>query len=216
MATTHDGLMIGVAILAAGQSRRMGNCKALLDLRGEPVVSAMVRAARSVCGHIAVISGRHHRWIRRAPGMRGVTVRHNPHHARGRASSVRTAAEWMQEVGDACGSPVGLVLWPVDCPVVSEPTLRALVLELWRDSTTSVAPACDGRAGHPLVLGPGGVAAALALPDESSLRDTLAERGVARRLLHMDDAAVLDNIDTPRDYFALRHRIRAIARGGVA
>lgn len=213
------GLTVGVAILAAGQSRRMGSCKALLDLHGEPAISAMLRTAGSASEHVAVISGRHHRWIRRAVvncGVPGLVVRHNPHHRRGRASSVRTAAGWIRELADARGTAAGLMLWPVDCPVVSGPTLRALLLELQRDTTTSVAPACHGRAGHPLMLGPDGVNVALALPDEANLRDVLIERGIPRRLICVDDAAVLDNINTPRDYFELRDRIRPGVPGGVA
>ena len=207
-------LMVGVAILAAGRSRRMGNPKALLQLGHEPFISAMVRAAREVTDQLAVISGAHHRQIRRAPGLTGVFVRHNPHHSLGRASSVRVAAQWMQEVATAAGLAGGLILWPVDCPAVSVQTLHSLVSELQRDATTSVVPAHNGHAGHPLLLSPRGIEAAAGLPNDANLREALQSRGVDRRLVPVSDVHVLDNVNTPRDYLQLCATLRAA--GGAA
>lgn len=169
-------------ILAAGASTRMGRPKALLEIRGEPVIRRLVRLLRPVCAEVVVVVGRHAAEI--APLVDRAVV-----HAgwrRGMRSSLRAGLRALP--------PGPVLLTHCDRPLVRPSTLSALA------SATDGAPLLpfhDGRPGHPVRL-PAWLRPRLLAPDDIPLRDVL--RAAAPRSLPVRDAGVLRDANTPEAF----------------
>ena len=196
--------MLAAIILAAGESTRMGAPKALLpDPDGRPFVARIVRAfAAALVRDVVIVTGSQHAAIVDAvaadrPSITPIFVR-NPQPSRGQLSSL-----W---VGlDAVASPdlEGVLVTPVDIPMVRPSTIRQ-VIEAWeRTRAPIVRPAVGRRHGHPVLFD-------RAVFD--ALRHASLDEG-ARVVVHayadrivnvpVDDAGCLIDVDTPADYGAI-------------
>ncbi len=197
-----------VVILAAGASKRLGQCKALVDLRGESALARLIRAARRAGAEdLIVIAGAHAREIAaelaRVDGDGRVRLLVNANWARGRTGSLAVAASNFP--GRA------LLIAPVDVPLISSEVFQRLY-EAWESagdpSRGWLAPCVEPgpRYGHPLIVGRElGEAILRADPAEplAHLR-ALADPIWAVRV---SDMAILDDLDTPEDLKKVRARL---------
>jgi molybdenum cofactor cytidylyltransferase len=184
-------------VLAAGRSTRMGRSKALLSVTrvGETFVERLVGTL--VAGGIddvVVVAGEQASAIRSRLGFRARVVV-NPHVDRGQLSSIVVGLDVIDRPGVAA-----VMIAPVDLPLVSETTVRALT-EAWRRTRAPIVrPVREGRHGHPVIFD-------RALFDE--LRAADPAQG-ARSVVHahaeslmdiaVDDDGCFADIDTPADY----------------
>lgn len=193
-----------LVILAAGASRRLGECKALVDLGGQSALERLLAAGRA-CDDVAplVVTGAHHDAIRgHAPAE--VRLLFNPDWEQGRSAGVVLARRAHPDRD--------LLIWPVDCPLVSEAVVTALV-RAWSEAgapargwlAPSIAVRGSPRHGHPVVVGRGLLEDLAGLPPRTPLR---ALRAGADPLwdLPTHDPAVLDDLDDPGDLARLRAR----------
>jgi molybdenum cofactor cytidylyltransferase len=206
-------MTLAVVILAAGASARLGECKALVDLGGAPPLMRLATAALAIEPTALVVVGGAHAdllaaWLSaHAAGAPPLRLVHNTAWAAGRLGSVAAAVRALPEMD--------LVLAPVDVPLVTPATFRALGA-VWRAAGEPargwLAPEHDGRFGHPVVIGRALAEEALRLSSDVPLRDL---RAAAAPLLAVavPDAAILDDLDTPADLARLRAR-RASHRDG--
>jgi CTP:molybdopterin cytidylyltransferase MocA len=187
-------------ILAAGFSSRMGRDKALLEIPGgDWFLARLVRAflAAGAGQTIAVVGpGAVDRIASAVARDRlPVALLVNPDPSRGQLSSLREAIAFT-----AASRPRGLLVCPVDQPLVSEHTIRR-VIESWeRTGAPVVRPAHAGRHGHP-VLFDASVLGELAAADlQAGARPVV--RAHARDVcdVDVDDPGAFDDIDTPDDY----------------
>lgn len=211
-----------LVVLAAGASRRLGTCKAVVRLRErEPAsplallldawVHAVVEDRDRSSPAPLVVTGEHDAEIRAV--LEGlplpVEVVHNPAWARGRSGGVLLARD-RRPGRDLC-------LAPVDVPLVRTATFLALRdawaragrpgrgwLAPWTRAPHGDAP--DARVhGHPVIVG------RELLSAWNPRSDTpLSElRAAADPLLaaEVDDAGILEDLDTPEDLEALRQRL---------
>ncbi|MFH1809108.1 MAG: XdhC family protein [Pseudomonadota bacterium] len=195
-------------VAAAGDSRRMGQPKALLMLDGETLVHRLARISLEAGARpclVTVPSDATGAAIRAAVADLDVVPVENRRPQQGLIGSIRTALDL---VGDAAGA---LAVAPVDCPFFDAELLRTLIQEA---STSHVAvPEHDGRTGHPAVFGRGLFA---------SLRDATADAGAAAVVEHegarvqrvaVADPRVLCDLDTPDE--AQRYGIVLAGRDGA-
>lgn len=179
-------------VLAAGASTRMGHPKALTRIGEE---TALERIAREAAGfRILVVVGEHEPEIRAAlPHLDARWIR-NPRPEMGRTGSLQRGLTMAR-------GPGALVL-PVDHPLVRGETMRSLAArpEDW------VVPMHAGRGGHPLKLGPMGIAAVMSAPPNAPLRDVPSMVGIEVTRVEIDDPGVLANLDTPADVDAATKR----------
>ncbi len=196
---------LALVILAAGESSRLGEPKALVRLRDrEPStpLAWLLDASRSCATEPAlVVTGADHAPIAAAcPG--GIEVLENARWREGRTGSVRLAAR--------ARPGRDLLLAPVDVPLVPAEVFRALAEEWSRRGRPErgwLAPwlrvGGGARHGHPVVIG-----RSLLGDLEGFSRDQpLSElRGRAAPLLGIEVAspAVLDDLDRPEDLLRLR------------
>lgn len=196
-----------VVILAAGESRRLGQPKALARIAGRTVLERLCAESRAAGAiEIAIVAGAHAAEIFAARASFGerVTVLLHSAWAEGRTGSIAAAAAALPRRD--------LLLAPVDVPLVDRRTFRRL-FERWSElgapSRGWLAP-CHGnppRFGHPLILGADLAAESRRMAPDEPLRSLRAGSqplaGIA-----VDDPAILDDLDSPADLAALDARAR--------
>lgn len=186
-------------ILAAGESRRMGRPKALLELDGVSFLTRGIELLRTAgCAPVLVVDGAH-----RLTGLVGAEVVHNDGWQRGPLSSLQVGLRRALEIAPAID---GVLVHHVERPRVRVETLRALLDGLAREPDGIWQPTHLGESGHP-ILWPRSLFDELVAmdPSHASARELL--RGSAaprRRKLDVEDPGVLENFDTPDDLAQLR------------
>lgn len=196
--------MLAAIILAAGDSRRMGTPKALLsDPDGRPFVARLVRSFSAAgIDEVVVVTGAMHDAIvdalaSDAPPARPLCVR-NPDPSRGQLSSLWAGLE------SATRSDLeGVLVTPVDIPMVRTTTIRQ-VIEAWgRTHAPIVRPAVRERHGHPVLFDRVTFEALRTAPLSEGAR--VVVRANADRVVNVevDDEGCLVDIDTPEDYKAV-------------
>jgi molybdenum cofactor cytidylyltransferase len=190
-------MTLGVVILAAGASARMGRPKLLLPWGGTSVIGHLIRQWRRLGAvqigvvHAAGDPAMLEELDRLEFSAQDRIV--NPHPAQGMFSSVQCAACWP-------GWRADLGQWVVtlgDQPHLREGTLRAL-LEFGAARRGEICqPAWRGRAQHPVLL-PAAAFRQLADWPGGNLRQFLQTQSVA--LCDAGDAGLEFDIDEPADY----------------
>jgi molybdenum cofactor cytidylyltransferase len=119
----------------------------------------------------------------------------NPHAERGMMSSVRAAAAWPFWPAHLTHFALALV----DQPHVSPRTLAALLAAEREFPERICQPIFEDRRGHPVIL-PRGEFLDLAATARSTLRDWMHDRQHVRHFVTCEDAAVVEDFDTPSQY----------------
>lgn len=191
--------VIGVVILAAGASSRMGKPKLLLPWGPTSVLGHLVRQwqdlnANQVAAVCAAGDARVGAELDRL-GFPAVNRIVNPSPDRGMFSSIQCAARWE-------GWNDELTHWAIvlgDQPQLKRETLLA-VLDLVKAHPGDIAqPSRRGRPRHPVVL-PGAVFGRLRDCLQDSLKAFLEGAPAAIRLCALDDPGLDMDLDTPADY----------------
>lgn len=187
--------MISAVLLAAGESRRMGEFKQLLRLGDKTFVEHCVdNLLLSRVGEVIVITGHRDSEVQRALGDRPVRFAYNSQYQSGMASSIRRAMEAVSENAQAC------VLALVDQPRIA-PNVIDRIIETYEEARPLIViPTFEGRNGHPILLD-------LALKEEVlNMDSSLGLRSVVHahssRIARVDvsDSEVLEDCDVPDDY----------------
>lgn len=185
-----------LVVLAAGASERMGACKALIELDGEPAILRLLASARALGDELPlVVTGAHHEAIAAALADEPVEVLGNPDWASGRTGGLARAVA-RRPGRDLCVAPV-------DHPRVAASTFEALARE-WRAlgeparGWLAPRPGDAGGFGHPVLVGREIAARASSLGPDAPLRD-LREQARPLAWVRVDDPAVMENLDRPED-----------------
>jgi molybdenum cofactor cytidylyltransferase len=140
--------MLAAAILAAGESRRMGAPKALLPYHGVTFVEHLMSAARHPrVGIVRVILGAGAEDICAKLHLDSDSVVVNPDWPKGQLSSIQAAVRSL-----AGYSTEGLLLCPVDHPLISKTLVAQLIEEFDAGGNAIVLPTFHGRRGHPIIF----------------------------------------------------------------
>ncbi|MBL8862897.1 MAG: NTP transferase domain-containing protein [Planctomycetes bacterium] len=209
-----------LVLLAAGASRRLGACKALVDLGGRTPLARLLAAGADMDGAPPlVVAGPDQAAIARAAPP-GVEVLVNARWSEGRTTSCALAAR--------ARAGLDLCFAPVDVPLVPREVFAGLAT-LWRarggprawlqprraagldGAHPSAAP--GPRFGHPVVVGAGLCRELSLLLDERGLawKDfplrAVRERAEPLLALDCDTDRILDDLDTPEDLERLRRLV---------
>ena len=139
---------LAAAILAAGESRRMGAPKALLPYRGKTFLTHLIDVTRHPrVGITRVVLGAHVDEIRAKLTDESASVVINDEWRSGQLSSIRAAIRSLP--ADETG---GLILCPVDHPMVSAELVARLIETFDLSGKLVVLPTYRGRRGHPVIF----------------------------------------------------------------
>jgi molybdenum cofactor cytidylyltransferase len=197
----HDGeSQIGVIILAAGASTRMGRPKQLLLHRGQTLLRRTVETAlASVCRPVVVVLGAHVESVRNELEQLPAYAAENPEWNKGMSSSIRIGLETLI----ASNSEVdGAVIMLCDQPLVTAGVINELVEARRETGKAIVASAYGETRGVPALFSRQLFAEIASLKVNEGARQVIAS--------HPDDVATVDfpegaiDVDTPQDYEFLR------------
>jgi molybdenum cofactor cytidylyltransferase len=178
-------------ILAAGESRRMGQPKALLSIHGHTFVQNLIEILKESCDPVIVVLGHNPDPIRKAIGD-SATIVINDNYNLGQFSSMQAGLKALPPNID------GLLFTLVDHPA----PLPSTVLSLISQEAPISIPVYYGRKGHPVYFRRDVLTEFMGLSADSQASTVSRRHAMETRLLKVDDPGILDDIDDPE---ALRH-----------
>jgi len=139
--------MLAAVILSGGASRRMGSPKALLPYQGRPFLEHLLDIAKHPSiGVRRVVLGPDAEAISAQVSLAPEEIVINNEWERGQLSSVQAAIRSLPAGTD------GLLLCPVDHPLISESLVSELIETFEKTQAAVVVPLFEGRRGHPVVF----------------------------------------------------------------
>jgi molybdenum cofactor cytidylyltransferase len=180
-------------ILAAGESRRMGSPKALLEYRGETFIDRLAGLFAGVCSPVIVVLGANAEPIR-ARAARPAEFVFNPDYRTGQTGSLQCGLRAVPPEAE------GVLFTLVDHPAVDPATLGVL---LAAPRPLLRVPRCGGRRGHPVWFRRELIPEFLELPETGAARDVVRAHAADTEFLDVDDPGVLADIDDPAAYLEL-------------
>ncbi len=190
------GLELGVAILAAGRSSRMGRPKLLLPWGGTSILGHLLNRWQALAEQVAAVCAPDDAALRAELERLGFPLQHCIYNAspeRGMFSSVQCAARWSR------WRP-GLTHWCIvlgDQPHLRPETLRRLLAFACSHPESICQPSCGSRSRHPVLM-PRAAFNQLATTQARDLRDFLSRQKIAT--VELDDPGLALDIDRPEDY----------------
>lgn len=194
----HQRETIRALILAAGLSRRMGDFKPLLPLRGRTVIENSVGSVLSGGAETAVVvtgcrADEVEDVLRRSFGDRLAFVRNEEYAVTDMMRSIQLGAAALPE----CDA---FFLLPGDMPVVANGTFHKLLAERERETASVIFPTLDGRRKHPPLIDAALIPAIRTFDGEGGLRGLWKRYESDSRTVAVDDAGVWVDLDTRSEY----------------
>ena len=189
---------LAAIVLAAGESTRMGQPKALLPWGGKPLVRHQVNllTAHPAIDLVIVVVGSLLDEVRDALQDTPARVVANPRFREGRATSLAAGARSLE------GRSTSVLVASVDQPLAAD-LLDPLVAAWHTEPAALWRPSYQGRGGHPLIA-PADVAPELAHVTESTqgLRAVVTRHRHRLRSVPVNSQLAVLNLNTPADYAA--------------
>ena len=184
-------------LLAAGESSRMGQLKALLPWRGQTLLEYQVSALREGgADHVVVVLG--HRAGELQPlveGIQGASWVLNPDYLLGKTTSIRAGLSALDAVEAS-----DILLLNVDQPRSSADVSRILNAHRASGYTVTV-PTYNGKGGHPIVLSADLLEELLSIDEESQgIKAVVRRRPDSVYRLSLDSPEILLDLNTPEQY----------------
>ena len=185
-------------ILAAGDSTRMGQDKALLPWQEGTFLSAAIDVLKPVAELVIVVGGKNTNSLLPTVYEKGVFITENHHTERGQFSSLQIG---LQEVLNR-GRDTAIVAL-VDRPAARLATVRAIkkhFLDTLESGTWAVVPEFEGKHGHPFIAGREMIERFLRAPQNATARDV--EHAAQQHISYfpVSDPYVIMNVDTPQEF----------------
>ena len=197
--------MIPAIILSAGKSSRMGRTKATMPLGGgHTFLSRIVTTLREAeVDDVVVVVGHDSEAVRRAAENACLDARLvlNPRYESGQLSSILAGLAAVDHPGVQA-----VLLTLVDVPLVSPPTVRA-VLDRYRvERPAVVRPVSGARHGHPILLDRRLFALLRAADPAVGIKPIVRAFASAAGDVAVDDEGAFVDFDTPDEYARLTQK----------
>jgi molybdenum cofactor cytidylyltransferase len=192
---------IGLVILAAGASTRMGVAKQLLAFRGRSLLRhATEEALASACRPIVVVLGADAERLKEEISELPVRVVVNARWSEGMGTSIRTGIEAL--TADAGGDEVvAAILAVCDQPFFSAGIIHELIAAHQRSGRALVAATYEGTRGVPALFSRSLFPELTALDGHEGARRVIQAHPDETLAVHFPEGAL--DVDTPEDYTRL-------------
>jgi molybdenum cofactor cytidylyltransferase len=194
--------MLAAVILSGGASRRMGWPKALVSYQGTPFLEHLLAVTRHpAIGVRRVVLGAHAELITKQIALAPEEVVINKEWPLGQLSSIHAALRSLPQ------ATTGMLLCPVDHPLVSEALVNSLIAAFLESRAPVVLPTFAGRRGHPVIFASAVYDELLEAPMDTGARAVVwGHRTEVRELPTTEEGCVL-NLNDPQGLLKLdNHR----------
>jgi len=186
--------LLAAVILSAGASSRMGRPKALLPYREGTFLEHLIEVTRHPrIGVTRIVLGAGAEAIQSAAKLDPSLVVVKSEWGKGQLSSICAGIRSLE--GTATD---GMVLWPVDHPLVSARLVGDLVERFYAERKAIVLPTYDGRRGHPVIFASALYAELLAAPFDKGARAVVWAHAADVLEVPTDEEGVVLNINDPQ------------------
>jgi len=188
--------MISAVLLAAGESRRMGEFKQLLPFGESTFVEHCVdELLKSRVDEVIVVTGHRDLDVRQALGGRAVEFAYNDRYRLGMTSSIQRGVCALSPAANA------FVVALVDQPQIDSRIIDRLI-DSFADNAgyRIIIPIHDGKNGHPILLDASLIEEILRLKDDQTLRDVVHSHPNEVLRIESSNRAVIEDCDVPEDY----------------
>jgi molybdenum cofactor cytidylyltransferase len=185
--------MLAAAILAAGESKRMGQPKALIPFQGSSFVEHLIAATRHArVGLTRVVLGAGAEGIRAQLKIDPAWVVVNGDWPKGQLSSIHAAIRSLP-----VGATGGILVCPVDHPLISAHLVAALIAAFDAGGKMIVLPKYRGRRGHPVIFRVELYEELLAASAEVGARQVVWSHAAEVAEVETDEEGVILNLNDP-------------------
>ena len=187
--------MIIAIILAAGESKRMGQPKMLMPW-GKSTVLQTVIATFQAAGlrDIMVVTGGSRRQVEALVGRSVQVVYNKSYQQGGMLSSLQVGLSAIKHEADAALIGLG------DQPQVQMGTVQLILQTYQNKSPKIIVPSYQMKRGHPWLVAREFWGEVLTLKSTQSPRDFLNAHSDEIVYVNVDTSSIIDDIDTPEDY----------------
>jgi molybdenum cofactor cytidylyltransferase len=185
--------LLAAVILSAGASSRMGSPKALLPYREGTFLQHLIEITSDPrIGVRRVVLGPRAEVIRKGAKLDPSIIVLNPEWEKGQLSSVRAGLRSLEKI-----QIDGMILCPVDHPLVSTRLVSDLVQRFYESKKAIVLPTYNGRRGHPVIFSKALFGELLAAPEEKGARAVVWAHAGEVLEVPTDEEGVILNINNP-------------------
>lgn len=191
---------VTAVILAAGQSKRMGEAKLLLPWGETTILAQTIQHTKAAAvDDLLLVSGGYQAEVETIAQAHAVPFVHNPQFATGEMlSSLKTAVHFLQRQRPLFRGAILVMLG--DLPFL-EPDILNVVIEAYKNGRGRlIAPTYQGKRGHPVLIDAQFFTELLALPAAGAPRDLIRNHQEALYLVEVGSDVILRDIDTPEQY----------------
>ena len=186
---------ISAIILAAGESKRMGQSKLLLKWREASIFEQTLdNYLASAVNEVNVVLGHQAAEMEKLIGDRSVTIAINPAYTKGMSTSIITGINMMSP------RTQGIMLALADQPSVTSQTIDKLIQVFRTQKKGIVLPVYHGQRGNPVIFDIKYRDELLALKGDIGGREIVHRHYDDVQEVPVDNRGILIDIDTPEDY----------------
>lgn len=191
---------VTAVILAAGQSKRMGQTKQLLPWGETTVLGQTIHNAKaSLATDVWVVSGHDAEQIEAITAAEKVATIYNRQYAAGEMlSSLQTAVRRLPQRVTA------VLVMLADQPMVPPAVFDQLLIAYWQGTGGLIAPVYEGQRGNPVLIDRRYFAELLALPPGSAPRELLRRHPESLHLVPVASDSIVQDLDEMAAYERLR------------
>lgn len=187
--------MICAVILAAGESRRMGQPKLLLPLGDKTIIeSVLENVIASKVDKILVVLGSNQKMMEKTIKNFPIEITINPRFSTGMLSSVICGFEALP------AKTQGVLVVLGDQPSISSIIINDLISQYQKTKKGIIVPVYQGRRGHPILIDKKYKRKIHNLNSNIGLRELIHNHPEDILEVKIPHSTILQDIDTPDDY----------------
>ena len=187
--------MLSAILLAAGESKRMGEPKQLMPLGSSTVVEqAIDNLLNSAVNEVIVVLGYRAEEITKTIAAKPVKIIVNPNYRQGMSTSIIAGLNLVYHQAQAVMLALG------DQPLVDSQTINRLIEEFYNHDKGIAVPTYQGRRGHPIIFAIKYKPKLLELEGDIGGREIIKQHPDDILEVAVDSESVITDIDTRADY----------------
>ena len=208
-------------LLAAGESTRMGEPKALLPWQGKTLVEHQVAALTSagLSQIVTVLGHQSERLEALLRGWAGVRCIYNPDYQQGKTTSIMAGLRALcqswdgspsatHETGPGTSQEEAILLLNVDQPRSADTIRRIMELHFRKsrggfpvESCLITIPTYQGKGGHPIILSTSLMSELVEISEQTlGLKAVVLKHEGETQRVEIDSPEILLDLNTPKDY----------------